>query len=62
MDHNQQKKQPGRPALPEGQRKERISVRLPIPMIDRLRAEDSPAKIIAAALQGYFTEKEDSNE
>lgn len=61
MDHDQQKKQPGRPALPEGQRKERISVRLPRPLIDRLRAEDSPAKTIAAALQGYFVGKEDGN-
>jgi hypothetical protein len=31
------------------------------PLLDRLRAEESPAKTIAAALQGYFTAKEDGN-
>lgn len=64
MDHDQQdqqKKGAGRPSLPEGQRKERISVRLPPPLLDRLRAADSPAKTIAAALQCYFTAKEDGN-
>ena len=61
MNHDQQKKRPGRPPVPAGQRKERVSVRLPPPLLDRLRAEESPAKTIAAALQDYYTAKEAGN-
>ncbi len=60
MDHTK-KKRHGRPPLPAGQRKERVSVRLPQPLLDRLRAEDSPAKTIEEALQGYFGDDEDGN-
>lgn len=61
MDHDQQKKGAGRPSLPEGQRKERISVRLPPPLLDRLRQADSPAKKIEEALQNYYKTKETGN-
>jgi hypothetical protein len=61
MDHNPKKKRTGRPPLPAGQQKERVSVRLPPPLLDRLRAEESPAKTIAAALQNYYKTKETGN-
>lgn len=64
MDHDQQgqrKKGAGRPPLPAGQRKERVSVRLSQPLLDRLRAADSPAKTIEEALQNYYKTKETGN-
>jgi hypothetical protein len=60
MNHDQPKKGAGRPPLPAGQRKERVSVRLPPPLVELLRAEESPAKTITEALQDYY--KEEGNE
>lgn len=64
MNHDQQdqhKKGAGRPPLPAEQRKERVSVRLPPPLVAKLRKGKSPAETITAALQGYFAGLKDDN-